>query len=227
MPHGSQVPEGKEIMELEIIHPEIESYLERLGEEGAEMRDPVRKEMEILAERLHFPAVGPLVGRLLYQFSRMIGAKRIFEMGSGFGYSAWWFAKGLQHQGEIICTDGSRENARRAADFFRRSGIEDRVRFEVGNALEVIDRYPGEFDIIFNDIDKEDYPTAFHKALPRLRHGGLLICDNVLWFGRVISKSTDPDVKGVQEFNRLTHATPGLITTILPVRDGVSVSLKL
>jgi predicted O-methyltransferase YrrM len=213
--------------DIDIVHPGIENYLLHLGERGGDFGDPVLSDMEALARRRDFPAVGPLVGRLLSQLARMIGARRILELGSGFGYSAWWFAQGMEKDGEIFCTDGSSENARQAALFFQRAGLSDRIRFQVGDALDVIGKIPGEFDIIFNDIDKEDYPRAFQAAIPRLRKGGLLICDNVLWFGRVITGATDSATAGVREFNRLTHSTPGIVTSILPIRDGVSVSLKL
>jgi predicted O-methyltransferase YrrM len=208
---------------MEIVNNAIEQYLRELSP----VIDPVLAEMEKLAEPSHFPIVGPLVGRLLYQLTLITGARRVFEMGSGFGYSAYWFAKALPPDGRIFCTEGSRDRAQLAKEFFARGGLERKLHLEVGDALEIIDRTPGEFDIIFNDIDKEFYPAALQKALPRLRKGGLLISDNVLWSGRVVEGDTAPSTRGVREYNQLVFTSQELFTTIVPVRDGVSISVKM
>jgi caffeoyl-CoA O-methyltransferase len=208
---------------MEIVHPAIEAYLA----EAAPSSDPILKEMEAIARRRRFPIVGPLVGRLLCQFAKMIQAGHIFELGSGFGYSAYWFAKGLTPGGKVVCTEGSEENATQAVDFFNRGGLQERMSIEVGDALEIVERYPGPFDIVFMDIDKEQYPDGFEKALPKLRRGGLFIADNMLWSGSVLTDSTEPDVLGVKRLTERLYASKGLWTTILPLRDGVSISLKL
>ncbi len=208
---------------MDIVNREIEQYLYDLGRP----KDAVLLEMERLAEPRNFPIVGPLVGRFLYQLVLISGARRVFEMGSGFGYSAYWFALALPEDGRVICTDGSSENARLAREFFARSRMEPKLEFHVGDAVEIIDKVPGEFDIIFVDIDKEKYPRAFEKALPRLKKGGLLITDNVLWHGAVVSGERDEATRGILEYTRLLYNTEGLFTSILPLRDGVSVSVKL
>ncbi len=208
---------------MEIVHPKIEDYLISL----LPTREAILREMEEMGDRRRFPIVGPLVGRVLEQLTRVTGASRIFEMGSGFGYSAFWFAKGLPPNGRVILTDGSAENIKQATGFFKRAHLDGKIEGVVGDALEIIDRYPGPFDIIFNDVDKEDYPKALKKAIPKLGKGGLFISDNALWFGSVLSKEDKPDVIGIQEFNRLSFMREDLYTTILPLRDGVAVSLKL
>ena len=208
---------------MEIIDPAIERYLE----EVAPSSDPILREMEEIARRRRFPIVGPSVGRLLCQLAMMIQAERILELGSGFGYPAYWFAKGLKAGGKIIGTDGSKENAAQAVEFFKKAKRAEAIHLEVGEALETIERYPGPFDIIFMDIDKEQYPMGLEKAMPRLRRGGLLIVDNMLWFGSVLSNSTEPDVLGVKRLTAQLYASKELWTTILPLRDGVSISLKL
>ncbi len=210
-------------MKMDIVNPAIERYLLELESP----KDEVLKEMERLAAPRNFPIIGPLVGRLIYQIALLVKAKRIFEMGSGFGYSAYWFALALGQDGEITCTDGSNENARLAKEFFQKGGIQTRVRFEVGDAIEIIGRTEGEFDIIFNDIDKELYPMAFRKALPKLRKGGLLIADNVLWGGAVTTSDTSPRTQGIRDYTKLLYESNGLLTTIIPLRDGVSITLKL
>ncbi len=208
---------------MDIIHPDIENYLTHLFPS----RDEILLEMERLAEKKQFPIVGPLVGRLLSLMAQAVGARRVFEFGSGFGYSAYWFIKGMNSQGKVIFTDDEEENARLARDFFKRGGLGSCLQIEVGDALEIIDRQSGMFDIIFIDCEKERYPQAYELALPRVRPGGLLMADNVLWFGSVVKRSTEPSVIGIQKFNQLIATTPQLLTTIVPLRDGVSISLKL
>lgn len=208
---------------MDILHPDLENYLMQL----LPARDEVLSEMERVAERMRFPIVGPLVGRLLSQMTRMIGAGRVFEFGSGFGYSAYWFLKGMNGRGQVVYTDDEEENARLARDFFQRAGLLSRLQIEVGDAMEIIDRQDGSFDIILVDCEKARYPTAFEKAIPRIRKGGLLIADNVLWSGSVVKPSEEPSTIGIQTFNRRIFSDPQLFTTILPLRDGVSISLKL
>ncbi len=207
----------------DIVFPHIERYLESLET----TRDIVLTEMERHAEAQDFPIVGPLVGRMLCLLAKSIGARRILELGSGFGYSAYWFARALPEDGELILTEGSNKNLAQAKKFFRQGGVHCRVRFETGDAFEIMDRLPGEFDIIFNDVDKEQYPTAFHKAVPRVRPGGYFLSDNMLWGGRVVNDATHPTTRGVLELTRLLFQAPNLYTIILPIRDGVSLSLKL
>jgi predicted O-methyltransferase YrrM len=190
-------------------------------------RDPVVTEMEAIARERGFPIVGPLVGRILYQLTHITEASRIIELGSGFGYSTIWFARALPEDGEVIYTDMSQENYRMADDFFRRTGCADRIRMVSGNAIEILEKQEGEFDIVFNDIDKHQYPNVIPVALPKLRRGGLLITDNIFWDGRVVDGETDPDTSGVREYTRAVYENPSLFTTIVPVRDGISISLKV
>jgi predicted O-methyltransferase YrrM len=159
--------------------------------------------------------------------AQLTRAQRIFELGSGYGYSAVWFSKGLQPGGKIICTDGSKENARIAATFFDQADISSLVDYRVGDALTLLNQEPGPFDIILNDIDKDEYPTAFTKAIPKLRRGGLLITDNVLWHGRVVSGDKEPSTQSILKFNQMAYHSPEVFTTIIPLRDGVAVSMKL
>ncbi len=205
-----------------IVDPEIVDYLYRVTPE----RDPVLQEMESLAEKTDFPIVGPLVGRVLYQLVTLSQAKSIFEMGSGFGYSAYWLAKGMKNGGKIQCVEGDEDNVRFAKEFLKKGDIEDRVQIRQGDALQVIDEEEGPFDIIFNDVDKEQYPEVFRKAVPKIRKGGLLISDNILWSGKILTQEPDEQTKGIQEFTRLIYNSEELYTTILPIRDGVSVSIK-
>jgi predicted O-methyltransferase YrrM len=208
---------------VHIVDPKIEKYLNSLIPE----KDEVLVEMETLARKISFPIIGPAVGRLLAQLAMVSNAKRILELGSGFGYSAYWFSKSVGRNGKVICTEADPKNRDRALRFLKRGGLLDKVDFRVGNALQIIDELKGGFDIILNDIDKVDYPEAFRKAIPRLKKGGLLITDNVIWSGRVVEKNPDRSTQGILQFNKLIYESTDLLTTIIPLRDGVSVSLKI
>ncbi len=148
-------------------------------------------------------------------------------MGSAIGYSTIWWARAVGEGGRVIYTDGDRKNADEARGYFERAGVADRIAVKVGDALEILSEQKQEFDIIFCDLDKEDYPRAFRLALPRLRKGGLLVADNVLWSGKVAEKNpTEASTKAIQEFNRLLYSSPDLFPVILPIRDGVAVAVK-
>jgi len=208
---------------VEILNSEINNYLHSLIPD----RDPVLEEMERIGKEKGFPIIGPLLGRLLCQLALLTQARTVFELGSGYGYSAIWLSKGMGPGGRIICTDGEKENARQAAAFFERAGIKKSVDYRVGDALSILEREPGPFDIILNDIDKHEYPEAFKKALPKLRKGGLLITDNTLWYGKVVMGDKERSTLGILEFNRLAYRSTEVFSTLVPLRDGVTVSIKL
>lgn len=206
-----------------ILNPEIEKYLSELTPN----QDEIQAEMEEIAAKREFPIVGPLVGRLLFLLARMTGAKRVVELGSGYGYSAYWFLKGMPEDGKLVFIDRSKENADLARRFFEKMGCAGRVEIRVGDALDVLGTLEGPFDIIFNDIDKQQYPTAFLRSIFKLRPGGLLVSDNVLWGGSVVAEPKDAATRGIQEYNRLAHQTVGVFSSIVPIRDGVGVTLRL
>ncbi len=208
---------------MNILHPKIAEHLQRL----AATRDPMLLKMERIAWRRSFPIIGPDVGALLCQLARISRARSILELGSGFGYSASWFARGLARGGRITCIDTSEEHAEEAAFYFARQGIQRRIRYLVGNALDLIDRLPGRYDIILNDVDKEDYPRIFRKILPRLRRGGILVTDNMLWNGRVVQGDKSASTRGVLRYTKMLYASKDLLTTMLPIRDGVAISVKI
>ncbi len=210
--------------DMDIVDPLIDEYLARL----AGSPDPVEAEMRRYAdEREGFPVVGPLVGALLTQLALLAGARRVFEVGSGFGYSAFWLARGLSPGGTVTLTDYSRDNLERARAYLGKAGLLDRCRIEPpGDALELLARAEPGLDLVFLDLEKEDYPRALALALPKLRPGGLLVADNVLWGGAVARGENDPASVGLREFVRVVTSTEGLVSTVLPLRDGISITLK-
>jgi predicted O-methyltransferase YrrM len=190
-------------------------------------RNDVLAEMEAEAAQRDIPIVGPAVGRVLYQLALLSGTKTVFELGSAIGYSTIWWARAVGEGGRVTYTDGDRKKADEARAYFERAGVADRISIKVGDALELLSEHKQEFDIIFCDIDKEDYPRALRLAVPRLRKGGLLVADNVLWSGRVAQNNpSEASTRAILEFNRLLYASPELFTTILPLRDGVAVAVK-
>src|SRR5579862_7741824 len=207
-----------------ITNSDVEDYLYSI----LPPRDEVLTEMENEAAKRKIPIVGPGVARILHQLAMMSGARTVFEMGSAVGYSTIWWARALSKDGRVFYTDGDRKNAAEARKYFERAGVSDRITVSVGDALELLSEQKQEFDVIFCDVDKEDYPRALRLAVPRLRKGGLLVADNVLWSGKVAQKKApDASTKAIQEFNRLLYSSPDLFTTILPIRDGVAVATKL
>ena len=201
---------------------QIDNYLQTLYDDN----DPVRHEMEELARQRHFPIIGLLAGRHLYQLSRMIGARRVFELGSGYGYSALFFARAVGDQGEVHCTELSANNIQLAEQFLSRAGLWARVTYHREEATTALRRIGGLWDIIYNDIDKEGYPQTIELAYDHLRPGGLFITDNIFWHGRPFNGDERESTRGVIEFTRRLLAHPGFITTIYPVRDGVAVALR-
>lgn len=190
-------------------------------------RDEVLVEMEDYASEHNIPIVGPAVARVLQQLASMINAKTVFELGSAIGYSTIWWAQAVGETGRVIYTDSDSKNADHARGYFNRVGVSNRITLHTGDALEILSEQKGQYDIIFNDVDKEDYPRVLRLVSPRLRKGGLFITDNVLWSGRVAEKnSKDPRTKAILEFNRLLYNSEEFYTTILPIRDGLAVALK-
>jgi len=201
----------------------VETYLYSL----LPARDQVIAEMEEEANRRNIPIVGPAVGRVLYQLALISRAKTVFELGSAIGYSTVWWAHAVGAKGQVVYTDSDQKNAEQAKGYFERAGVSGRISIQVGDALELLSEAKQQFDIIFCDVDKEAYPRAFRAALPRLRRGGLLVADNVLWSGRVAEKSpSEATTKAIQEFNRLLYSSKELFPTILPIRDGLAVAVK-
>lgn len=207
-----------------IIVAAVESYMNGL----LPARDAILQEMEQQAEARDIAIVGPAVARILYQYAKIIGARKIFELGSAIGYSTLWWARAVGQGGQVFYTDSDRKNAAAAKGYFERAGVADRVQIQLGDALELFSEQKQEFDIIFNDVDKEDYPRVLHMAPARLRRGGLFITDNALWYGRVTQTDpTEDSTRAVKEFNQRLYAMPEFFTTILPIRDGVAVAVKL
>jgi len=205
-----------------IVNPEIERYLESL----LPPRDAVLAEMETVAARRNIPIVGPVVARVLAQLVMISGAKRIFELGSAIGYSTVWLARAAGSGAEVHYADGSAANAREAREYFERAGVASVIHVHVGDALASLSQTLGDFDFIFNDVDKTGYPAVLATVPARLKRGGMFVTDNTLWHERVLDPQEASD-RAVVEFDRKLYESAQFFTTLLPIRDGLTVSVKL
>ena len=209
---------------MDIVNPQVEQYMASLQ---ARHDESVLLEMEKEGNERNFPIVGRNVGVTLEVLARSINARRVIELGSGFGYSAYWFARAVGESGEVYCTDGDAANAAKAEDYLERAGLWSRVSYHVGDAVEQMATIEGVFDIVYDDIDKHGYPDAWRASRERIRVGGLYICDNVLWSGRVVEPEPDRNTSAILEHNQLIADDERFVSTIVPTRDGVFVALRV
>ena len=212
---------------LPVVHPEIESYMRTLV---SLTDDPVLLEMEAFAKQQNFPIVNRLTGIFLATQAKMIQARRVFEFGSGYGYSAYWFSKAVGAEGQVICSDMNPANRTAAEQYLASTGLWQRLNFQIGEAQDVFLSTEGMFDICYNDVDKEAYPEIWQMAKHRIRPGGLYIADNVLWSGRVITQNDVGAIsratKAIIKHNQMIFDDAEFETFINPIRDGVLVARK-
>jgi len=230
--------------------PELDAYLTQLAGHD----HPILEEMEAFAQQEGFPIVGPIVGRVLYQLVVMRRPSRIFELGSGFGYSALWFALGARDAGldscGIVLTDGSEERVAQAEDYLGRAGVLGRCEIRCGDAISLLKEDPASVDLFFCDIDKHGYPDALDPMMEKLEPGGAIAVDNMLWSDRAVAahriasdgeldvdfdralgaeagSDLDASTRGVVELTRRLVSHPELVTSVLPLRDGVTLSVRV
>jgi caffeoyl-CoA O-methyltransferase len=209
----------------EIDYQSVQEYLTSL----VPPREPELQKMEDYAEENNFPIIGPICGYYCYQLARMLNAKSIFELGSGYGYSTAWFAKALQENGGGVVhhTVWDEDLSKRAAAHLSALGSADLVEFHVAEAVETLRQAQGPFDIIFNDIEKGAYPDSLPVIKEKLRHGGILIIDNMLWSGRIFDPDNhDKNTEAIRRFTRDITADLDWIVSLLPARDGMIVGYK-
>jgi caffeoyl-CoA O-methyltransferase len=208
---------------MAIFHGPVKKYLYELGQ----VDHPVLREMQAYGEKRGFPIVNCEVGRVLYQLTSLSGARKVFELGSGFGYSTLWFALALPPSGVVHHTDGDPGNTKLAHHYLKKAGLLSKVRFHTGEAVESLRRTPGRFDIYYCDIDKEGYPDAYHAIAKRAEPGNIVLTDNLLWGGRVAGTGSDAQTRAILEYTRLFWGDRDFASSMLPIRDGVGFHLRL
>lgn len=213
-------------MDKPLIPQTLMDYIDSL----VPSRPPEMQAMEAEAEWTDFPIIGPTSGYLCYQVARMISAKRVFELGSGFGYSTAWFARAVTENGggEVFHVVWDETLSRQARAHLSALGYESIIHYQVGEAVQSLRESSGLFDLIFNDIDKEDYPNSLPVIAEKLRPGGVLIVDNMLWHGRIFdAKDQTPATNGIRNLTGLLTNNPQWVTSLVPVRDGVMIAYKV
>lgn len=210
----------------DILAPDLSHYVDSLIPERA----PELQKMEEWGRANDFPIIGPACGHLCYEVTRMIGARRVFELGSGYGYSTAFFARAVKENGggTVHHVVWDEDLSKRARGHLAALGLDDAVEYHVGEAIETLRKTDATFDLIFNDIEKKDYPTALPVIEEKLRPGGVLIVDNMIWHGRVYDeKEHSPDTEGVRALTRALTRSPRWISSIVPLRDGLIVAVRV
>jgi predicted O-methyltransferase YrrM len=212
----------------QIVPEAVERYLSGLNR----LRDPVLADIARAGTEQDLPLIDAEVGALLRVLACSVGARRILEIGTAIGYSGIWLAGGLPKDGMLLTLEKDQERARVARANFERAGVADRVSVVVGDAQRTIAKVSGPFDLIFQDGSKQLYVPLLDRLVDLLRPGGLLVTDNVLWDGEVVPgfvedpKRDADDTRAIAEYNERLNAHPQLLTTTIPLRDGVAISVK-
>jgi predicted O-methyltransferase YrrM len=211
---------------MSINHEDAQNYITQLSQHS----DPVLLRMEEEARRDHFPIIAPAGGKLLYLLARMIGARKVFELGSGYGYSTLWFARAVRENGggvvhHTVWDEGLHQ---RAKANIAEAGYSDIVRFHLGEAVQALKATDDTFDLFFNDIDKDGYPASLPVMKAKLRVGGVIAIDNMLMNGRIFdAEAKDASTAGTREFTRLLKEDPDFVFQLVPIRDGITVALRV
>jgi predicted O-methyltransferase YrrM len=211
---------------MDILDPKISEYLTNL----IPPRHPEMQAMEASAEKDGFPIIGPICGHMCYRITRGSAAQRVFELGSGYGYSTAWFARGVRENGggEVHHVVWDEDLSKRARASLDKMGYGDIVKYTVGEAIQALGAAAGPFDVIFMDIDKEDYPKALPLIYDKLRVGGMLIVDNVLWSGRIFDENDNSkETKAIRELTGMIMNNDRWVASVIPIRDGLLVANKL
>ncbi len=206
-----------------IIQHDQAEYLDQLLTQN----DPLLAEMESYAAEHSVPIADREVARFIEITARITGARKALEIGMAIGYSVVHLARGMGEQGRVVTIDPSDEMISAATGYLNRAGLIDRVEIKRGKALEVMPHLDETFDLLFIDAVKEEYSQYLDLGLPRLRTGGVVIVDNLLWGGRVATGDTESSTVALREFNPYFINHPQLLAEVLPVGDGLGYAVKL
>lgn len=210
---------------MDFLHPEVAAHLQYVTQHD----NPLLKEMEERARNEQFPIIGPVAGVFCYQIARLVRARHVFELGSGFGYSTVWFARAVADNGggRVYHTVWDERLSKDARTYLTRAGLVHIVNFQVTESLAALQRHNSQFDLIFCDIDKTQYPEALPIIKSRIRPGGAVIFDNMLWRGRIFDPDNrDEATQGIRRTTDMLLADPDFTTSLIPIRDGLVLAVR-
>lgn len=211
---------------MDLIDEKLQAYSEDHTTEESALLDKINREthLSVLMPRM---LSGHLQGRLLSMISKMLRPKCILEIGTYTGYSALCLAEGLAPEGKLITIDINEELEKKVRRYFDEAGCADRIEYHIGDALQLIPKLDGPFDLVFIDADKENYAAYFDLVIDKVATGGIILADNVLWSGKVLNDKQDKDTRAITAFNNKVHEDPRVENLLLPVRDGIMMMRKI
>ena len=216
----------------ELVSEDVTRFAHAIGPQP----DEILKQMDEYGAEIGFPTVGPAVGGWLATLCRLVDAERVFEFGSGFGYSAYWFARALPPAGEVVLTEIDEDELDRAREYFDRGDLAEHATFEHGDAIDYAREYEGPFDVVLIDNEKHRYEEAFDAIREKVARGGVVVADNAMTStsvdfetvlelveGGTVSKSTK-STRGVAAYLERVRADPEFETAAIPLGEGIAVS---
>jgi len=211
---------------MEIIDKDINQYAEQHSSDEGELLKQINRDThaKVMKPRM---LSGHLQGRVLSMISHMIKPERILEIGTYTGYSAICLAEGLRPGGKLVTIDVNEELEDRVRKYFDAAHLSDKVEYLIGNAATLIPTLSDEFDLVFIDADKEQYSKYFDLVIDKVKAGGIILADNVLWSGKVLDAKPDKDTRAILEFNNKIQADTRVENVLLPIRDGIMMIRKL
>jgi len=214
---------------MELFNPLLLAYCEEHSSPEDELLKEISREThaKVLMPRM---LSGHLQGRLLEFISKILRPSSVLEIGTYTGYSAICMARGLAPGGKLVTLDINEELESMVREFFHKSGLSDRIDYRIGNALDLIPRLEGNFDLVFIDADKANYITYYQMIVERVNPGGIVLADNALWSGKVLVKEGDKiqkDTQAILDFNKTVQHDPRVENILLPIRDGIMMARKL
>jgi caffeoyl-CoA O-methyltransferase len=212
---------------MEFLDPAVDNYVVSHSQAEPELLDKLNREthLNVLMPRM---LSGHLQGRVLSMLSHMVNPKYVMEIGTYTGYSALCLAEGLQEGGKVFTVDINEELEPMVRRYVEEAGLTDKIDFRIGKALEVLPTIDAEFDLVFIDADKNNYANYYDMVFDKVRTGGFIVADNVLWSGKVLDDTStmDVDTKALLDYSKKIHADPRVENVLFPVRDGLMIARK-